>query len=166
MHACVLSCFNRVWLSATLQIIAHQAPGSMGISKQQYWDELPCPPPGDPPDPGTEPTSLTIPALTGGFFTTSASWEAPYVGTNKLYFIQTYLPLPQMYELWALNPFSLPGLPFPAYQKSIVILQTKDFKYQKLYEITPLILPCQIRCELSPLWIWIQYDSDSFNIIY
>ena len=100
------------------------------------------------------------------FFTTSASWEAPYVGTNKLYFIQTYLPLPQMYELWALNPFSLPGLPFPAYQKSIVILQTKDFKYQKLYEITPLILPCQIRCELSPLWIWIHYDSDSINIIY
>ena len=32
--------------------------------------------PGDLPDPGTEPTSLTSPALAGGFFTMSATWEA------------------------------------------------------------------------------------------
>ena len=37
---------------------------------------LPCPPPGALPDPGIEPTSLTSPALAGGFFTTSATWEA------------------------------------------------------------------------------------------
>ena len=80
-------------------IIARQAPASMGFSRQEYWSGLPCPPPGDPPDPGIEPTSLIFPALTGGFFTTSATWEAPYIGTAKLYFIQTFLPLPQMYEL-------------------------------------------------------------------
>ena len=36
-----------------------------------------CPPPGDLPDPGIEPTSLMSPALAGGFFTTSAMWESP-----------------------------------------------------------------------------------------
>ena len=46
----------------------------MGYSKQEYWSELSCPPPGDLPDPGIEPTSL---ALAGEFFTTSATWEAP-----------------------------------------------------------------------------------------
>ena len=37
---------------------------------------LPCPPPGDLPDPGIEPMSLTPPALAGGFFTPSTTWEA------------------------------------------------------------------------------------------
>ena len=37
---------------------------------------MPCPPPGDLPDPETEPTSLTSPALAGGFFISSATWEA------------------------------------------------------------------------------------------
>ena len=37
---------------------------------------LPCPPPADLPDPGIKPASLTSPALAGGFFTTSATWEA------------------------------------------------------------------------------------------
>ena len=49
----------------------------MGFSRQEYWSGLSCPPPGDLPDPGTELASLTSPALTGGFFTTSATWEAP-----------------------------------------------------------------------------------------
>ena len=39
--------------------------------------ELPCPPPGDLPDPGIKPASLMSPSLAGGFFTTSAPWEAP-----------------------------------------------------------------------------------------
>ena len=35
------------------------------------------PPPRDPPDPGIKPTSLSSPALGGGFFTVSATREAP-----------------------------------------------------------------------------------------
>ena len=49
-------------------------PLSMGFSRQEYWSSLPWPPPGDLPDPGVKPTSLT--ALAGRFFTTSAVWEA------------------------------------------------------------------------------------------
>ena len=48
----------------------------MGSSRQEYWSGLPCPPPGDLPDPGMEPTFLTSPTLEGRFFTTSATWEA------------------------------------------------------------------------------------------
>ena len=59
-----------------LRIVAHQAPLSMGFSRQEYWSGLPCPPPGDLPDSGTEPTSLMSLALSGKFFTTSATWEA------------------------------------------------------------------------------------------
>ena len=47
----------------------------MGFSRREYWSGLSWPPPGDLPDPGTEPVSLTSPALAGGFFTTSATWE-------------------------------------------------------------------------------------------
>ena len=35
--------------------VAHQAPLSMGLSKQEYWSELPCSPPGDLEDLGIEP---------------------------------------------------------------------------------------------------------------
>ena len=57
----------------TLWTVGCQAPLSMEFSRQEYWSGLPCPPLGDLPDPGIEPTS---PALAGRFFTTSATWEA------------------------------------------------------------------------------------------
>ena len=53
-----------------------QAPLSMGFSRQEYWSGLPCPPPGDRPHPAVSSSSLMSPALAGGFFTTSATWEA------------------------------------------------------------------------------------------
>ena len=53
-----------------------QAPPSMEFSSQEYWSRLPCPPPGDLPDSGIQPTSLMSPALAGRLFTTSSTWEA------------------------------------------------------------------------------------------
>ena len=73
---CVLSCFGCAY-SATLWTVPHQAPLSVGFSRQESWSGLPLPPPGDLLDPGIEPSSLTSPALTGRFFTASATWEAP-----------------------------------------------------------------------------------------
>ena len=75
MRVCKLSRFSCVRLIVTLWTVAHQAPLSMGFSRQEYLSGLPCPPPGDLPHPGIEPTSLTSPALAGGFFTTSTTWE-------------------------------------------------------------------------------------------
>ena len=51
----------------------------MGFSSQECWSGLPCPPPGDLPDPGIKPMSLMSPALAGGFFTTNVTWEAEEV---------------------------------------------------------------------------------------
>ena len=58
--------------------VACQAPLSIGFSRQKYWSGLPCPTPGDLPDPGIKPLFLMPPALTGRLFTTSVTWEAPY----------------------------------------------------------------------------------------
>ena len=44
--------------------VAHQAPLSMEFSRQEYWNGLPCPSPGDLPDPGIEPGSPTLQADT------------------------------------------------------------------------------------------------------
>ena len=73
--------------SVTLWTRVREAPLSMGLSRHEHWSGLPCPPPGDLLDPGTEPSSLTSPAWAGRFFTTSSSWEAPGLGlllTNYL----------------------------------------------------------------------------------
>ena len=48
--------------SATIWAVAHQAPLSMGFSRQEYWSKLPCPPLGDLPNPGIEPRSPTLQA--------------------------------------------------------------------------------------------------------
>ena len=74
--------------------LARQAPLSVGFSRQEYWGGLPFPSPGDLANPGIEPTSLMSPALAGGFFTTSASWEAQ-ICTCILYIIfHLYNPFP------------------------------------------------------------------------
>ena len=71
------SCFSHNRLFVTLRTVAHQVPLSMGFSRQEYWRGWPAPPQGDLPDPGIEPASLMTPALAGGFFTASATWEVP-----------------------------------------------------------------------------------------
>ena len=53
-----------------------QAPLSMEFSRQEYWSRLPFPTPGNHPNPAIELASLGSPALAGGFFTTSTTWEA------------------------------------------------------------------------------------------
>ena len=70
----MLNCFICVQQFAIQLILAHQTPLTMGFSRQEYWRGLPCPPPGDLPDSGIEPTSLTSPALAGGFLTTSTTY--------------------------------------------------------------------------------------------
>ena len=53
---------SRVRLFATPWTVAHQAPSSMGFSRQEYWSGLPFPSPGDLPDPGIKPTSPALQA--------------------------------------------------------------------------------------------------------
>ena len=55
---------------ATSWTVAHQAPLSMGFSRQEYWSALPLPFPGDLPDLGIQPTSPASPAMAVGFTST------------------------------------------------------------------------------------------------
>ena len=94
----VLSRFSLVWLFATLRTVARQAPLSMRFSRQEYWSGLPCPSPGDLPDPEIESTSLTSPVLAAGFFTTSTTWEAlshclvSFISMQRAYYITSLIP--------------------------------------------------------------------------
>ena len=74
MHAQSQSHFQ---LFETPWTIAHPAPLSMGLSRQEHWSGLPFPLPGDLADPGMELASPEVPALTGG------SLPLSYVGSLK-----------------------------------------------------------------------------------
>ena len=70
MCACMLSLsvvsnFLQPWT------VAHQAPLSVGFSRQEYWSGLPFPPPEDFPSPGVEPVFPAAPMLAGELFTTA-----------------------------------------------------------------------------------------------
>ena len=75
--------FSHVRLFATLWARVCQAPLSVGFSRQEYWNGFPCLPPGNLPDPGIKPTSLTSPALAGRFFNTSATWMPWWLGGKE-----------------------------------------------------------------------------------
>ena len=75
----LLSC---VQLFATPWTVAYQ--DTMEFSRQAYWSGLPCPSPGDLPNPGIEPTSLISPTFAGESFTTSTTWEAQKRGVCVL----------------------------------------------------------------------------------
>ena len=83
---CMLSCFSRVQLFATLRTVAHKAPLSVEFSRQEYWSQLPCPPAVALPNPGIEPASLMSSALAGRFFTKTATWEALSLSFARLNF--------------------------------------------------------------------------------
>ena len=54
---------SHVWLFVTLWIVAHPAPLSMGFSRQEYWSGLPVLSPGALPNPGIEPWSPKLQAV-------------------------------------------------------------------------------------------------------
>ena len=72
----MLNHFSHVQVFVTPWTLAGPAPLSVGFSRQEHWSGLPFPPPRDLPNPGIELPSLMSPALSDGFFITSATWEA------------------------------------------------------------------------------------------
>ena len=61
---------SHVHLFVTAWTEACQVPLHVEFSRQEYWSGLPFSTPGDLPNPGIEPASLTYPVLASGFFTT------------------------------------------------------------------------------------------------
>ena len=75
---CVGVCTCALSHSAVSDSVAHQAPLSMGFSRQEYWSGLPFPPPGDLPHPGIKPASPVSSALASDSFPLS-HLGIPYV---------------------------------------------------------------------------------------
>ena len=104
----------------TLWTVACQAPLSMGLSRQEYWSGLPCPPPWDLHDPRIELASLASPVLAGRIFTDCA----------------TYSTLTRDSAL-----FSLPSCPFAALMWSLtytLIVCVSGFRFEPLLSFLKL----------------------------
>ena len=72
----LMKLLSHVWLFVTPWTVARQTPLSMGFTRQEYWSGLPCPSPGDLPDPGIEPGSSALQPDTLLFEPPGKSWEA------------------------------------------------------------------------------------------
>ena len=78
LRACMLNYCSRICLHAAIRTAAWQAFLSMWVSRQEYWSGLPVPSSrGSPWHRDWILGSYTSPALAGGSFTTSTTWEAP-----------------------------------------------------------------------------------------
>ena len=102
MHTvCMLSHFSCVRFFANPWTIAHQAPLSMGFSRQEYYSGLPCPPPGDLADPGIEPASPVTPALQADSLLLSHRGSSKYVllSERSQYEKPIYCMIPDLYDI-------------------------------------------------------------------
>ena len=123
MHACMLSHFSCAQLFATQGTTIRQTLLSLGFSRQEYGNGLPCPSPEYLPDPGIKPTSLLSPALAGKFFTTSATWgatELPYRVLNPGEPISKPTAL-QCYHSWQASSILQLALALPSLWKPMTI---------------------------------------------
>ena len=99
----MLSCFSNVRLFVTVWTVAHQAPLCMEFSGQKYWSGLPCPPPGDLPNPGIKPRSL---ALQEDSLPSEPPGKLPCVCMCVCVYIYTYI---YGRRKWQPTPVFLPG---------------------------------------------------------
>ena len=100
---CVLSCSVMSDSFATSRTVARQAPLSMGFSRQEYWSGLPCPPPGDLPDPGDK---TCVSCIAGSFFITpSMTWffRSLWIGIHGFPGGSNGKDLPAVQETWVLS---------------------------------------------------------------
>ena len=118
----MLSCFSCVRLFLTLSCIqlfatqwtiAHQAPLSTGFSRQEYWNGLPCPPPGHLPNPGIQPRS---PALQVDSLLSGPPGNPKNTGVHSLSLLQGIFPTQEsnqglLHCRWILYQLSYQGSP-------------------------------------------------------
>ena len=175
-------------LTETLWSVTCQAPLSVGLSRQEYWNGLPCPPPGDLPYPGIEPPSLMSPALAGGFFTTNTTshWFIIKEWNTETARGKTRLGQGVWEGVWAFHTLSrhasLPKCPHfhPSVTSSISLLLTMSFsgdfchqhhhtqcfsllKWESEVLVTQSCLTLCDPIDCSPLGTSVQGDSPGKN---
>ena len=153
---CMLSCFCYVGLFVILWTVVHQAPVSMGFSRQEYWSGLPC------PLPEIKPAFLRSPTLPGEFFTTSTTWEA-----HKMWSVQFSSVAQSCPTLWDPMNLSTPGLP--------VHHQLLEFTQTHVHQVSDAIHPSHPLSSPSPpapypsqhqsLFQWVNSSHDMAKVL-
>ena len=117
-------------------VCSPQAPLSMGLSRREYWSGLPCPPPGDLPDPGNEPASPETSVLQADSLPLS-HWGSPYITSVQFSSVAQSCPT-------LCNPMnhSTPGLP--------VYHQLPEFTQTHVHRVSDAIRPSHPLSSPSP----------------
>ena len=134
VRECMLSHFSCVQLFAILWTVARQALLFMGFSRKEYWNGLPCPPPGDLSDPGVEPMFVMSLTLAGGFFTNSATWEAQGCGVCHIYIhrhTSTHTHMPWNKTVSKMKKVKNEILPFAATWMDLEIIILNEVRKKK-----------------------------------
>ena len=110
---------SRVQLLVTPWTVARQAPLSTGFSRQEYWSGLPCPPPGDLPNPGIE---LRSTALRADSLLSEPPGKPKNTGVGSLSLLQGIFPIQKSNRgllpcRWILGQLSYEGSPQNCYIK-------------------------------------------------
>ena len=134
--------------SAYLWTVTRQAPLSMGFSRQEYWSGLLCLPPVYLPNTEIEPTSLTSPALAGGFFTTSTTWETCRCAPMHAKLLQLCPPFCSPMD-WSLPSSAVHG-----------ILQARILEWIAMPSFRGSSLP---RNGTSLFYVYLQRQADSLD---
>ena len=140
LDQCVLAKLLQSCLTLTLWTVAHQAPLPMAFSRQEYWSGLPCPPPGDLPDPRIKPRSPPLQAdsllepllrlkgsksAEGGRGTAMGSAQGPAVTPEK-YFLCSHLPRVLTWEV----VITVPALPHSQGPWGVTMTITRKTKFK------------------------------------
>ena len=154
--SCVCACAKSFWSCPTVWNPVDCSPPalSMGFSRQGYWSGLPCPPPGDLPDPGIQTAPHMSPELAGGFFTARATWEVLTLAESlsKLLRIQTLVNHGKeevSKVAWKVSP----GTTEPEFSK-----QQWRHHWKTLKENFPALLPLKL-CGFQTFPFWFQYGN-------
>ena len=122
----LLCCAQLLQLCPTLcnlWTVASQAPLSMGISRQEYWSGLLCPPPGDLPDPGTEPVSPASLALRASSLPTEPLGKPIKDTTSSL--------LEDFYKQWQVEDSNI----YICYLAEFYLILFKNFFYWNIVDL-------------------------------
>ena len=136
ISSCVLSQFS---------CVAHQAPLSMGSSRQRCWSGLPCPPPGDLPDQGMKPVFPVAPALQVDSLPLS-HWGSPkwkWKLLSPVWLIVTTVEVHGILQAGILEwlPFPSPGdLPNPGIEPRSPTLQADSLPAEPPGDMTSFLL--------------------------
>ena len=140
LTVCCAQSLSRVRLFVTPWTVAHQAPLSLGFSRQEYWSGFQCLPPGELPNPGIEPRSPALQAE-------SLLSEPPGKQSESCSVVCDSLRPPGLHSPWnspgqnnGVDSLSILQEIFPTQGLNLGLLHCRQMLYQLSHKGSPRIL--------------------------